>query len=93
MKAIIAAVVASLLLAAAATAMPAADAQDLAGLDTDIPVSPVVLAEPSDEGPPMSLMPLIAQGCCKFCSTGKACGDSCIARNKACRKGRGCACD
>lgn len=32
-------------------------------------------------------------GCCKVCSKGKACGDSCIARHKVCRKGPGCACD
>jgi hypothetical protein len=32
-------------------------------------------------------------GCCKVCRTGKACGDSCIAANKTCHKGRGCACD
>ncbi|MFZ6185892.1 formylglycine-generating enzyme family protein [Nannocystis pusilla] len=32
------------------------------------------------------------QGCCRYCSTGKPCGDSCIARNKTCRKGPGCAC-
>lgn len=31
--------------------------------------------------------------CCKRCSKGKACGDSCIARNKSCSKGAGCACD
>ena len=31
--------------------------------------------------------------CCKTCRTGKACGDSCISRDKACRKGKGCACD
>lgn len=31
--------------------------------------------------------------CCKRCSKGKACGDSCIARDKTCRKGAGCACD
>jgi hypothetical protein len=31
--------------------------------------------------------------CCKRCSAGKACGDSCIARDKACHKGKGCACD
>lgn len=33
------------------------------------------------------------RSCCKVCSTGKACGDSCIAAWKTCRKGRGCACD
>ena len=31
--------------------------------------------------------------CCKVCSKGKACGDSCISRDKTCRKGQGCACD
>jgi hypothetical protein len=37
----------------------------------------------------------VAQGryCCKICSTGKACGNSCIARWKTCHKGKGCACD
>jgi len=32
-------------------------------------------------------------GCCRVCSVGKACGDSCIARDKICHKGKGCACD
>lgn len=32
-------------------------------------------------------------GCCKVCTTGKACGDSCIASNKTCNKGSGCACN
>lgn len=31
--------------------------------------------------------------CCKICSAGKACGDSCIAKNEACHKGAGCACN
>jgi hypothetical protein len=31
--------------------------------------------------------------CCKVCSKGKACGDSCIARSKTCHVGVGCACD
>lgn len=31
--------------------------------------------------------------CCKICRKGKACGNSCIARNKTCRKGPGCACN
>ena len=34
-----------------------------------------------------------ADSCCKRCSKGKACGDSCIARDRTCRKGAGCACD
>jgi hypothetical protein len=28
-----------------------------------------------------------AQQCCKICSTGKACGDTCIARDKTCQVG------
>jgi hypothetical protein len=32
-------------------------------------------------------------GCCKRCSAGKACGDSCIARHLTCHKGKGCACN
>lgn len=35
----------------------------------------------------------VAASCCKQCSKGKACGDSCISRDKSCRKGPGCACD
>lgn len=31
--------------------------------------------------------------CCKICSKGKACGDSCISRSYVCHKGPGCACD
>ena len=32
-------------------------------------------------------------GCCRICSTGKACGNSCIARSETCHKGKGCACN
>jgi uncharacterized protein YraI len=32
-------------------------------------------------------------GCCKVCTTGKACGNSCINRNYTCHKGPGCACN
>lgn len=31
--------------------------------------------------------------CCKVCSTGKACGDSCISRSNTCHVGPGCACN
>jgi len=33
------------------------------------------------------------QGCCKVCTIGKACGNTCISRDKQCHVGRGCACD
>lgn len=31
--------------------------------------------------------------CCRVCSKGKACGNSCIKATYTCHKGRGCACD
>lgn len=31
--------------------------------------------------------------CCKVCSTGKACGDTCIAANQTCHTSGGCACN
>ena len=31
-------------------------------------------------------------GCCKICSKGQPCGDSCISLTYACHKGAGCAC-
>ncbi len=34
-----------------------------------------------------------AQKCCKYCSSGKACGDTCISANYTCSKPPGCACD
>ena len=41
----------------------------------------------------MHLLGNAAQYCCKTCTTGKACGDTCISRDKECRVGPGCACD
>jgi len=34
-----------------------------------------------------------ARQCCRVCSRGKTCGNSCIARHLTCHRGRGCACD
>lgn len=33
------------------------------------------------------------QVCCRICSKGKACGDTCIARDRTCHVGPGCACN
>jgi hypothetical protein len=30
--------------------------------------------------------------CCKVCTNGQACGNSCVSWSKTCRKGAGCAC-
>lgn len=32
-------------------------------------------------------------GCCRVCTSGKACGDSCISANETCNRGAGCACN
>lgn len=37
--------------------------------------------------------PAWSQTCCKVCTTGQACGNSCISRSKKCRKPPGCACN
>jgi hypothetical protein len=42
-------------------------------------------------GPPISTP--AAQYCCKTCTVGKACGNTCISREKTCHVGPGCACD
>jgi hypothetical protein len=34
-----------------------------------------------------------AQACCKVCTVGNACGNTCISREKICHVGQGCACD
>lgn len=35
----------------------------------------------------------VGQYCCKTCTVGKACGNTCISRDKTCHVGAGCACD
>lgn len=42
--------------------------------------------------PKTSYSPPVERTCCKYCSTGKPCGNTCIARNRTCHAGRGCAC-
>lgn len=42
--------------------------------------------------PPARMTPIPVQGCCKTCRKGKACGDTCISRDKQCHVGPGCAC-
>ena len=45
----------------------------------------------TDTASPLACIP--ADQCCKVCSTGKACGNTCINANYNCHKGRGCACN
>ena len=50
-----------------------------------LPPTTVVTSRPVYTQPP-------PRACCKYCSTGKPCGNTCIARNKTCHVGPGCAC-
>lgn len=57
--------------------------------ETPTPVPTVIALPPTPVPPP----PSTGGGCCKTCSAGKACGDSCISKDKNCNKGPGCACN
>ncbi|HYE28098.1 MAG TPA: hypothetical protein VEA61_07675 [Allosphingosinicella sp.] len=48
---------------------------------------------PATFSPCLSAAAAQSYACCKICTKGKACGNSCIARWKTCHKGRGCACN
>ena len=43
--------------------------------------------------PTLDPLPLFAPSCCKYCSKGKACGNTCISRSYTCHVGLGCACN
>lgn len=61
------------------------------------PVAPAPLISLDETLEMLGLPPtggaMLEAACCKHCSKGKACGDSCIARDKTCHQGAGCACD
>jgi len=42
---------------------------------------------------PQPATPAPTRSCCRICTTGKACGNSCINRNYTCRQPVGCACN
>lgn len=50
---------------------------------------PTIALPSKDTGTPSNT----TRNCCKYCDTGKACGDTCISRTNTCRIGPGCACD
>lgn len=56
----------------------------------------IVAATQARESAPVTQPPPVPpsrSNCCRVCSTGKACGNSCIARSRTCRQPPGCACD
>lgn len=56
---------------------------------------PTIFLPPTDTPVPVVVQPTNppVQVCCKVCIAGKACGDSCIAKNKTCHQPPGCACN
>jgi hypothetical protein len=61
-------------------------------------IIPASAAPPSDKllrslGVSPGSLHSVAQACCKVCRKGKACGDTCISRDKECHTPPGCACD
>jgi len=73
-----------------------ADRVGVADVSIGFAVAGNINSESTPNGPysvntPVSCIP--ASACCKICSVGKACGNSCINREYTCHKGRGCACN
>lgn len=63
---------------------------DRAGL---VEPEPIELPAAVASGPLCITSAVDGRECCKICRVGKACGDSCISRDKTCHKGVGCACN
>jgi hypothetical protein len=60
--------------------------------DGSAPPAPTATCTPSP-APSQSTTQPPATTCCKVCTTGKACGNSCISRAYTCHQPPGCACD
>lgn len=60
-------------------------------------VGALVLTLAAASGPPLTSGCKSSSGpsssCCKVCTTGKACGNSCIATTDTCNQPPGCACN
>lgn len=60
---------------------------------TPTPIIVAATATPAPAPVYVAPTPAPARTCCRVCTTGKACGNSCIARNRTCRQPPGCACN
>jgi hypothetical protein len=54
---------------------------------------PLDVARVVSDAAPRAATCIPADQCCKVCSKGKACGNTCIRRSYECHVGRGCACN
>jgi len=78
------------------TSTPAPTNTPLPPKPTNTPVPPPPPPPPAPTlppPPPPSGGSQPSQGCCKICTKGKACGDSCISRSYTCHQPPGCACN
>jgi len=78
--------------------MTLADAQSLIATnweELESGVTPRITPSDSDEEdtPTPAAVNTPPAGCCKVCTTGKACGDGCISKSNTCHQPPGCACD
>lgn len=65
----------------------------LAGLAMNVSLTHYAVVKVTPTNTPWLTPGGTRSGCCKICTTGKACGDSCINKNYTCHKPPGCACD
>lgn len=86
----------TVILLAAAPASWSEQGENASTLVSDLVIQPgeELGCEARDQGQGASESENLANsGCCKICTVGKACGDTCISRSYTCTKGAGCACD
>lgn len=86
----------TVILLLAATAGWSEQGENASTLVSDLVIQPgeELGCEARDQGQAASESESLANsGCCKICTVGKACGDTCISRSYTCTKGPGCACD
>jgi beta-lactamase superfamily II metal-dependent hydrolase len=62
---------------------------DRAGAANVVRITPYA----SDSAAAPVITPVTSPACCRVCTTGKACGNSCISRDKQCHQAAGCACN
>lgn len=77
----------------AETSVPEAPAETPAPSPVDAPTAEAAPTPEPTSTPIPAPTPAPVQVCCKHCSSGKACGDTCIARNRTCQQPPGCACN
>lgn len=73
--------------------MTLADAQGLIATNWEAVSAGGTTGESIPAPPPPAAVDTPTQGCCKYCTTGKACGDGCISKNYTCHQPPGCACN